>query len=90
MNFLFLGIFPDFSEFILIFNNKNKLKNDKKGFIFRAGPTWMRRGTKGHVAPTWRIIYIIYTYYIYKGSSAFRISEGLLILILILIRPRGV
>ena len=37
--------------------------------------------TRAHAAPTRRIIYIIFTYYIYKGSSAFRISEGLLILI---------
>ena len=22
----------------------------QKGFLFRAGPTWMRRGTQGHVA----------------------------------------
>ena len=73
MNFLFLGIF---SEFISILNNKNEFKNDKKLFIFRAGPTWMRRGTQGHVAaprgPTRRLrgvyiyiyIYIIYILYI--------------------------
>ena len=39
------SIFRDFfrisSEIISIFNKKNELKNDKKRFIFRAGPTWM-------------------------------------------------
>ena len=56
----------------------------KKLLIFRAGPTWMRRGTQGHVTaprgPTQRLrgvyIYILFTYFIYNGYSAFRISEG--------------
>ena len=43
----FQGFFSDFSDFI--FDLKLFL-NKKKGFRFRAGPTWMRRGTPGHVA----------------------------------------
>ena len=61
---IFRDFFPDFSEFISIFNNKNKLKNDKKDFLFHTGPTWMRRGTQGHVAvprgPTRRLRSVIY------------------------------
>ena len=65
MNFLFLGIFfRIFFKFISILNNKNELKNDKKLFIFCAGPTWMRRGTQGHVA-TPRGAYAAYTYIYY-------------------------
>ena len=43
--------FRDFSDFIFdlkTFKIINKKK--KKGMSFRAGPTWMRRGTQGHVA----------------------------------------
>ena len=43
----FFWIFLNLFRFLII---KINLKNDKKGFIFRAGPTWMRRGTQGHVA----------------------------------------
>ena len=44
-------MFPDFFEFIFEFKSfKNFLKNNNKGFSFCAGPTWMRRGTQGHVA----------------------------------------
>ena len=49
--------FRDFSEFFLTFNdfifylNRFKInKNNKKLFILRAGPAWMRRCTQGHVA----------------------------------------
>ena len=56
--------FSIFRNFFQIFNNKNKLKNDKNDFIFRAGPTWMRRGTQGHVAaprgPTRRLCGVMY------------------------------
>ena len=81
MNFLFLGIFFQiFSEFISILNNKNELKNDKKLFIFRVGPMWMRRGTQGHMAaprgPTRRIYIFIIIYIVYNGYSAFLISKG--------------
>ena len=45
--------------------------------IFCAGPTWMRRGTHGHVAapcgPTRRTFIIVIIYIV---KSAFRISEG--------------
>ena len=30
-------------------------KGKKKGFIFRVGPTWMRRGTQGHADPRERL-----------------------------------
>ena len=58
-----LLIFRDFFEFILDFKSIKTIKKiNKKGFIFCAGPTWMRHGTQGHVvepreprrAPTWR------------------------------------
>ena len=48
--------FRDFSEFFLIFNdfifylNRFKINKNKKIYILRAGPAWMRRGTQGHVA----------------------------------------
>ena len=63
MNFL---IFRDFSGIFRIYFRfktiKKKFKKNKKGVYFRSGPTWMRRGTQGHVAeprrpmraPTWR------------------------------------
>ena len=59
MNILFLGIISVFFWLILRFLNvKNNLIKAKKG-VFRAGPTWMRRGTQGHVAaprgPTLRL-----------------------------------
>ena len=38
---IFRDFFQIFSEFISILNKKNELKNDKKLFIFRAGPMWM-------------------------------------------------
>ena len=47
---IFKDFFRIFSEFISILNNKNELKNVIKLFIFHAGPTWMRHGTRGHVA----------------------------------------
>ena len=50
-----------------------KFKNGKKGVYFPAGPTWMRRGTEGHMGeprrPTralaWRDVIYIYDIYIY-------------------------
>ena len=51
MNFLIFRDFLDFSEFIFEFKLFKTIKNNnKKGGYFRAGPTWMRRGTQGHVA----------------------------------------
>ena len=47
---IFRDFFQIFSELILIFHVKNELNKCKKGFLFRAGLTWMRRGTQGHVA----------------------------------------
>ena len=41
----FSGIFRDFSDFIF---DLKPFK--KKGFRFRAGPTWMQRGNPGHAA----------------------------------------
>ena len=43
----------------------------QKGFIFHAGPTWMRRGTQGHMAaphgPTRRLRGVIFiSTYIYS------------------------
>ena len=44
----------------------------------------MRRGTQGHGAPTRHIrIHMIYLFTIYKGSSAFLIWEGLLIVLIV-------
>ena len=46
----------DFSEVFLIFNdfifylNRFKINKNKKIYILRARPAWMRRGTQGHVA----------------------------------------
>ena len=59
---VYLGIFLEFFEFIFDLNLLKTIKNDKKGVYFRVGPTWVRRGTQGHVtetcgptrAPTWR------------------------------------
>ena len=59
-------------------------KNDQKRLIFRAGPTWMRRATQGHVAaprgPTRRprgvYIYLYILYSLYNSNSAFCISKG--------------
>ena len=84
MNFLFLGIFSDFSEFISIFNNKNKLKRAKSGLIPRGShvdatdvalrATWQHHaGPRGAYA-TYTYIYNLYS--LYNGYSAFRISEG--------------
>ena len=60
MNFLFLGIF--FWIFLInftILNIKNDLNKRQKAGYFRAGPTWMQRGTQGHMTasrgPTWRL-----------------------------------
>ena len=51
MNFL---IFRDFSRIFRIYfrfkSIKNNLKKNKNGVYFHAGPTWMRRGTQGHMA----------------------------------------
>ena len=67
----------------MIFNAKKRFKNAKM-FIFsrrthvdamwHSGP----RGsaTRAHAAPTRRIVYIMFAYFIYNGYSAFRISEG--------------
>ena len=64
---IFKDFFRIFSEFISILNYKSELKNDKKLFIFCAGPTWMRRGTQGHVVaprgPTRRLCGVTYIYY---------------------------
>ena len=74
MNFsIFRDFFSDFSEFILIFNNKNELKKEAKSGLIPRGShvdaTWHSgpRGsaTRAHVAPTRRIhIFIIYIVYI--------------------------
>ena len=58
----FYGFFRIFLNLFSSLNRLKQLKNNKKGFIFHAGPTWMRRGTQGHVAeprgptraPAWR------------------------------------
>ena len=63
--FYFSGFFPDFSEFILIFNNKNELKKIAKSGLIPCGShvdaTWHSgpRGsaTRAHAAPT-RCIHI--------------------------------
>ena len=63
MNFL---IFRDFSgnfmNLFFIFKVLKQLKKGQKGVYFHAGPTWMQRGTQGHMAeprgptraPAWR------------------------------------
>ena len=86
MNFLILRefsrIFRIYFRFLRI---KKNLKRLKRGVNFRAGPTWVRRGTQGHVAkprgptraPAWRggdtwllFIFIIYRIYnIYRSSD---------------------
>ena len=62
MNFLIFRDFSGFFRFYFRFKTfKIIKKNDKKGDDFRAGPTWVRCGTQGHVAqprgptlvPTW-------------------------------------
>ena len=81
MNFLFLGIFLNLFRFLII---KINLKNDKKDFIFRPGPTWMRRGTgprgsatRAHAAPMRRYIYfIIITIYSIKFFSLAYMGRG--------------
>ena len=54
------------------------IKKDKKGIRFRAGPTWMRRGTRGHVAAPRgpirahagpRSVYITYIIYLFHIVS---------------------
>ena len=74
MNFLILGFFWIFSEFIFDFSVLKIIQKGEKRVYFRAGPTWMRRGTQGHVAeprgptraPAWRDVTNIYIYiYIY-------------------------
>ena len=51
MNFL---IFRDFSGIFQIYFRFKSIKKIekrlKRGFIFCTGPTWVRRGTQGHVA----------------------------------------
>ena len=46
------SIFRDFFRIFLInfviFNVKNELNKYKRGFLFRVGPTWMRRGMQGY------------------------------------------
>ena len=60
----FQGFFRIFLVLFSIENHFEKKKKKKKGFRFCEGPTWMRRGTPGHVAaprgPTRRLrgIYI--------------------------------
>ena len=75
-------IFWNLSEFISIFKVFKLIKNGQKGGIYRAGPTWMRRGTQGHAAeprgptrvPAWHRgdIYILYLLYI--GYSTYKHS----------------
>ena len=61
MNFLiFRDIFPDFSEFILIFNVNNKFKMGKKGGIICAGHvdvTW-HSGPRGSATQTHGSAYV--------------------------------
>ena len=67
MNFVifrdFSGIFLNLFKYFFNFKSVKIIKKiKKKGFINRTGPTWMRRGTQGHVtesrgptrAPAWR------------------------------------
>ena len=66
--------FRDFFGFFLnlfsIFKYEKQLKKAKNGVYFCVGPTWMRRGTQGHVAeprgPTralaWRNVTRIHIY----------------------------
>ena len=64
MNFLFLGIFSELLSIFLTIKKKNA-----KRFYFHAGPTWMRRGTQGHVAaprgPTRRLRGLIFIFIFY-------------------------
>ena len=54
-----------FLNLFLIFKVLKTIKKGKKGLFYRAGPTWMRCGTQGHVAephgptrvPTWHRCY---------------------------------
>ena len=67
----FRDFFRIFSDFIFDLKRLKEIKKWQKVFYFRTGPTWMRRGTQGHVAaprgPT-RCLrgvfnnYIIFTY----------------------------
>ena len=46
----FQGFFQIFLNLFSIFKEFKAIKKGQKGDYFRAGPTWMRRGTQGHVA----------------------------------------
>ena len=79
---IFRDFFRIFWLILRFLNDKNDLQKSKKGFIFRAGPTWMRRGMQGHMAalrrPTRRlrgVMSIIYIYlYIGLIYIVFRLS----------------
>ena len=81
MNFLFLGIFLDFSEFISIFNNKNELKNSKKWINSVRVPgrcnvalraTWQRHlGPRGAYA-AYTYIYNLYSLYMGIQPSVYQ------------------
>ena len=45
----FEGFFWIFWNLFLNLNRLKQLKKNKKAVYFCAGPTWMRRGTLGHV-----------------------------------------
>ena len=70
--------FSNFRDFLWNLFSFLSIKNNskgQKGVYFRAGPTWMRRDTQGHVAeprgptrvPAWRGG-DTYTYYIYHHT----------------------
>ena len=79
----FSGIFMNLFKYVFDFKSMKRIKKiNKKGFINRTGPTWMRRGTQGHVtepggptrAPAWRggdtcaylYLLVVYCYSTYK------------------------
>ena len=47
---IFRDFFRIFLNLFLFLNNKNELTKGQKAGKFHVGPTWMRRGTQGHVA----------------------------------------
>ena len=87
MNFLFLGIFPDFYEFYFRFKLIKKIAKTclfiarvPRGCDVALRATWQRHADprSAYVAQD---IYFIFIYYRkYKWSSAFPIWEGLLTL----------
>ena len=66
---IFRDFFRIFSELLSIFLTIKKNKINAKRFYFRAGPTWMRRGTQCHVAaprgPTRRLRGVIFIFIFY-------------------------